>query len=278
MDTLTVAAVNWKIRPAKTLDDVIEHAEELARAAKEKSADFVVFPENFAIELLFHEDYDENDVPRILAREMLPVIQDLAARVGIGIAGGSHLELCDDGRLRNVCHVVDGKGHVYGTQEKVKLTTYEKEIWNLSGGRGLTRIKDSQVAIAICYDSEFPEAGRAVAERGDLLLCVPGFTETMHGFHRVRHSCHARAIENQIFVIHSSLVGSLGKEPVRNAVGSSAILAPSIEPFPADGVLAETAMNEESVAVATIDFNLLLRARESGDVRNWQDRDPTVWR
>lgn len=276
MDTLTVAAVNWKIRPANGVDDFLAHAEELAVEAKNEGADLVVFPENFAIELLSNENYDEKDVPK-LSQELHPALQSMAKRVGVGIVGGSHLERSDDGQFRNVCHVFDSQGVHMGSQEKVKLTTYEREVWNLSPGRGLALLSDSKVGVLICYDSEFPEAGRSLAERGVLLLCVPAFTETMHGFHRVRHSCHARAIENQVFVVHSSLVGSLGKEPVPNAVGSSAIIAPSIEPFPANGVLAETAMNEEAIVVAKLDFEALLRAREVGDVRNWHNRDAECW-
>jgi predicted amidohydrolase len=187
------------------------------------------------------------------------------------------LENSDDGQIRNVCHVVDSRGEHTTAQEKVKLTTYEREVWKIAPGRGLSTLPDQQTSVLICYDSEFPEAGRALAERGVLLFCVPAFTETMHGFHRVRHSCHARAIENQVFVVHSSLVGSLGREPVPNAVGSSAILAPSFEPFPANGVLAETTMNEEEIAVAKLDFNALRKAREEGDVRNWHDRDAEWW-
>ena len=277
MDTLTVAAVNWKIRPAKGVDDFLVHVSELAIHAKDKGADLVVFPENFAIELLSNEDYDEKDVPAKLSQDLLPALQEIAKRVGVGIVGGSNLKRTDDSQFRNVCHVIDSQGRHAGTQEKVKLTTYEREVWNLSPGSGLANLSVQKAGVLICYDSEFPEAARMLAERGVLLLCVPAFTETIHGFHRVRHSCHARAIENQIFVVHSSLIGSLGKEPVLSAVGSSAILAPSIEPFPANGVLAETTMNEEAIIVAKLDFNALRKAREEGDVRNWHDRDAECW-
>jgi predicted amidohydrolase len=99
----------------------------------------------------------------------------------------------------------------------------------------------------------------------------------MHGFHRVRESCRARAIENQVFVVHASLVGSLGREPVPSTAGSSAILAPCVEPFPADGVLAETRLNAEEIAVAELDFEALVASRESGDVRNWHDRSRGDW-
>jgi predicted amidohydrolase len=183
----------------------------------------------------------------------------------------------DDGSVGNVSDVFDPNGKRAVRQQKVKLTRYEREMWKLAQGNGLDIADELPMGVTICYDCEFPESGRILAERGVLLQCVPAFTETMHGFHRVRHSCHARAIENQNFVVHSSLVGSLGREPAPAAMGSSAIIAPSIEPFPADGILAETQMNEEGIAIAVLDFNQLARSRESGDVRNWQERDARPW-
>jgi len=131
--------------------------------------------------------------------------------------------------------------------------------------------------VTVCYDCEFPESSRVLAESGMLVQVVPAFTETRHGFGRVRWSCHARAIENQLFVVHASLVGSLGREPVVSAVGSSAVLTPPIEPFPPGAVLAETDFGVEGVALAEIDFATLLKAREGGDVRNWNDRNRGDW-
>jgi predicted amidohydrolase len=43
-------------------------------------------------------------------------------------------------------------------------------------------------------------------------------------------------------------------------------------PFPETAILAETPMNQEAVAVADLDWESLLAARESDDVRNWHDR------
>jgi len=78
-------------------------------------------------------------------------------------------------------------------------------------------------------------------------------------------------------VIHSSLVGALGREPVPSTYGSSAILAPAVRQFPANGILAETEMNEEGLIIADLDLDLLEEARNTGDVRNWHDRHASDW-
>ena len=54
-------------------------------------------------------------------------------------------------------------------------------------------------------------------------------------------------------------------------------MAPSVEPFPEQAVLAETPWNEEGAAIADLDFDELLCAREAGDVRNWHDRLKSSW-
>ena len=49
----------------------------------------------------------------------------------------------------------------------------------------------------ICYDSEFPELARHLADQGAMILFVPFCTDTSNGYYRVRHCAQARAIELQ---------------------------------------------------------------------------------
>jgi predicted amidohydrolase len=93
----------------------------------------------------------------------------------------------------------------------------------------------------------------------------------------VRWSSLARAIENQVFVIHSSLVGDIGKEPIPESYGTSAIIAPSIAPFPMEAILVESKLNEDDVVVAGCDIDALYASRNEGEVTNWQDRDSSSW-
>jgi predicted amidohydrolase len=278
--TITVATVSWELRRVRSDSEFFAHFYDLVNEAHDKRAQVVVFPELQVLELLHIEpDLKERDVPRYLV-QYAQAIEDWIARIsdssGMIIVGGSHFKETPEGII-NCCAVGHpALGVIIGP--KNNLTAYEKEMWQLAPGDGLVRLYDSHLGVTICYDSEFPESGRALAEEGVLVQCVPAFTETQYGYQRVRWSCRARAIENQNFVVHSSLVGSLGREPVPSTYGSSAILCPSLPLFPVSGVLAETPMNEEGVAVAELDLELLDEARETGDVRNWNDRHRSEWR
>lgn len=70
-------------------------------------------------------------------------------------------------------------------------------------------------------------------------------------------------------------IEALSKETIGGAVALQRACFPP--PFSEDGLLSETNMDCEEIAVATLDLNALLRARETGDVRNWHDRDASVW-
>jgi predicted amidohydrolase len=47
--------------------------------------------------------------------------------------------------------------------------------------------------IMICYDVEFPELSRLMADQGMNILFVPFLTDTQNGYTRVKHCAQARA-------------------------------------------------------------------------------------
>lgn len=278
-NVIRVAAVAWKLRDIRRDSEFFGHFYDLVNEAHRQEAQVVVLPELQVLELLnLEKDLAEHKVARYLA-QFSEAIEDWLKRIscssGMTLVGGSYFKETPAGIL-NVCAVADpARGLAVGA--KNNLTTYERDTWKLLRGHGLAKPHDARIGVTICYDSEFPESGRALAEEGVLVQCVPAFTETKRGFQRVRWSCRARAIENQNFVVHASLVGSLGREPAPTTYGSTAILTPSIEPFPMNAVLAESKVGEEAVLVADLDLDMLEAARESGDVRNWNDRHSGEW-
>lgn len=276
--TLRVASAAWKLRPVRGDAGYFGHFYDVVSAAHDEGAQVVVVPELHVLELLpLAPELEEKDAAKYLVQYGEAVegwIKRISDSSGMMIVGGSHFKSTPEG-IKNVCAIgIPGQELVLA--EKNVLTGYERTVWRLAKGRGLVKLPFG-LGVTVCYDSEFPESGRALAEAGTVVQCVPAWTETRHGFQRVRWSCQARAIENQVFVIHSSLVGSLGKEPVPSSYGSSAILAPSVEPFPEDPILRETVPNEEGIVVADLDIAKLLRSRRRGEVANWLDRNAGTW-
>jgi predicted amidohydrolase len=277
--TLRVAASAWKIRPARGDSGYFGHFYDLVSEAHDEGAQVLVVPELHILELLpLARDLDAWHAAKYLVQYAEAVegwIKRISDSSGMIIVGGSHFKLTPDG-IKNVCAVgIPGHDLVFG--EKNKPTQYEKEMWDIREGEGLARLPFG-LGVTVCYDTEFPESGRALAEAGTMVHCVPSWTDDQRGFQRVRWSCLARAVENQYFVVQSSLVGELGYEPVPSTYGSSAIIAPSVEPFPVHAILRETPMNEEGVVIADLDFDLLHEARRTGETTNWLDRASASWK
>ncbi|MGV3615064.1 MAG: nitrilase-related carbon-nitrogen hydrolase [Fimbriimonas sp.] len=280
--TIRVAAAAWKLKLARKVNSdgaYFNHAHQLVSQAHEQGAQIVVLPELHVLELLhIVPELKEMNVAKYLV-QYADAIEEWVARIselsGMVIVGGSHFKETPEG-IKNVC-AIGVPGHGVTLAEKNNLTGYEKRMWGLAKGKGLVQLPRHRLGVAICYDSEFPAGPRALAEAGAQILAVPSWTETQRGFQRVRWSSLARALENTCFAVHASLVGDLGVEPVPETYGSSAILAPSVSPFPMNAILAETPMNEEGVVVADLDLDQLEEARRDVEVTNWADRDAGDW-
>lgn len=273
-----VASVCWKLREIRGDSGYFGHFHDLVSMAYDEGAEVVVFPELHVLELLsIHKDLHERKAARYLV-QYAEAVEEWLARIasssGLTIVGGSHFRK-DGDAIKNVCAIAEPDKPLLLAQ-KNNLTEYERAVWDIAPGQGLARFGE-RFGVTVCYDSEFPTAGRNLADAGVTVQCVPSWTETRRGFQRVRWSCLARAIENQVFVIHSALVGGFGREPAPWSYGSSAIIAPSIEPFPEKAILRESELNEEGVIIADLDFDDLERARTRGEVANWRDRDAGDW-
>ncbi len=278
-DVVRVATVQYQQRRIKDFDEFATQVEYFVDVAAGYSADFVVFPELFTLQLLSVENkpLSPPDSIRSLSgytERFCEMLTRLAISYNINIIGGTHPTRMPDGDIHNNCYVAlrDGSLHV---REKLHPTPNERQWWKISGGEGAETIMTDcgPIGIMICYDSEFPELGRHLVDQGALLMFVPFCTDVRQGYLRVRYSCAARAIENQCYVILSGNVGNLpGVNNFDIQYAQSCILTPCDFPFAPEGVAADTSPNVEAVAFADLRLDILLKARASGTVQNLKDR------
>ena len=274
-----VCAVQMEARRHDTPERFFARIEHFVRVASEYESDFVTFPELFTLQLLADapERLSPVDAIERLSAETPRLVERLsewAVRHNVNIIGGSHPTRTEDGDIQNVAYVALRDGSVHA-QEKLHPTPDEREVWNIQGGDAIDAIDTDcgPIGVLICYDSEFPELGRRLADQGARLFFVPYATDTREGHLRVRYCCHARAIENQAFVVTAGNVGNLdGVANFDIQYGQSAILTPSDFPFARDGVAAEATHNVEQVVFADLDLGQIAWARARGSVRNLRDR------
>ncbi len=281
--SIRVSAVQYRLRKIRDFDGFATQVRYFVDAAAGYDSDFVVFPELLTAQLMsFIEVKTAVEAIRRLTdftERVDALFGELAAEFQIAIVGGSHPTAIHD-RIENVAtlYLPDGRSL---RQPKIHMTPNERRAWGMEGGDTL-QVFDTpkaRVGVLVCYDSEFPEAARYLADQGAEVIFVPFCTDDRQAYLRVRYCCQARAVENQIYVVMAGTVGNLPDvENMDIQYAQSAILSPSDFAFARDGILVEATPNTEMVVTSDLDFEALQEAIHSGSVRQRADRRPDLFR
>lgn len=266
-----IATYQYLLRPIKCFEEFATQVEFFVRSAQEYRCQFALFPEYFSMQLLSYlrEPAPARAVRRLaqLTPEYETLFKRLAKESGLYIIAGTH-PVIQGGELFNAAHLFTPNGRVF-RQKKVHLTQTEKGPYQMSRGHGfyVYHTDFGRVAILVCYDVEFPEAARVLAEAGAQIIFVPSCTDERQGYFRVRYCAQARASENQIYVAMAGTVGNLPEVPcMATHYGQAAILTPCDYFFARDGIAAEGTLNQEQMVIADVDLNLLAEQRIKGTV------------
>ncbi|WP_405202173.1 GNAT family N-acetyltransferase [Dokdonia sp. LLG6352-1] len=269
--------IQWQMRPYNSLEELLNQAEYFIDAVAGYRSDFVLFPEFFNAPLMAKDNHlKTSDAIRKLARHTEAIVQqfsEFAITYNINIIAGSMPEI-RDGRLYNVGYLCrrDGSTERY---EKLHVTPDEAKVWGMQGGTELKTYDTDcgKIGILICYDSEFPELSRLLANEGMDILFVPFLTDTQNGYSRVRHCSQARAIENECYVAIAGSVGNLPNvENMDIQFAQSMVFTPCDFSFPTNGIKAEATPNTEMILIADVDLDLLKELNQFGAVKNLRDR------
>ena len=267
---MKLIAFSWQPDWAQTPD----HWQDRYRAAlADADADrdsLVVFPEYAALEAAFYGDVSL-DARGWMTRgadhfdAYCDGIRTLVAETGATILGGSGFARSGDGIVNRALFCgPEGEGYV----EKRTPTPYERAIDMAAGApTPLFDTRFGKVAALICYDSEFPLLSRRYADAGAEILLVPSCTDTEHGAMRVEIGCRARALEGQMIVAMSPLVGEVPECDVVDVnFGQAGIFAPPDGGFPASGILATGTKHFQSTAVLDTLTESVAEAHRGGAV------------
>ncbi len=274
---IRLGLVQWQMRSLNNLEEFFNQAEFFIDAVSGYGSDFALFPELFIAPLM--ADYNhlsEGDAIRELAKHAEPIkkkFQELSISYNINIITGS-MPFQENGHLFNVGYLCkrDGTNEMY---RKIHITPNEVFHWGMTGGDIIQTFDTDcgKIGIIICYDVEFPELSRLMADEGMNILFVPFLTDTQNGYTRVRHCAQARAIENECYVAIAGCVGNLPK--VNNMdiqYAQAAVFTPSDFAFPSNGIKAEATPNTEMTLIVDVDINLLKELHEHGSVQTMKDR------
>lgn len=222
---------------AGSLSDNVAIMLDQAVEAHARGAEIIVFPELAltgylsAPEVLDHcQPLDGDGVCRM---------RDIAREVGIAIVFG--LPELTDGIRYNTMLSLDAQGGIAGVYRKIHL--WKTEDW-AQPGISIDPCELAGVTCAswICYDTRFPEIGRAAALAG-ADLCVIS-TAWLGPGDEWELAVRSRALDNSVFVAGADIINP---DPSLRTYGRSLIVSPK------GRVIARAEEDQRGVIVAVLD-------------------------
>ncbi len=178
----------------------------------------------------------------------LAPLQEAAAAAGLVVLAGAAVAEGSRPLLATLAFGGTEISHVY---DKQHLSGGEQD-WFQPGEVGtVLDLAAGPVALATCYDTCFPEHGRAAADAGAVLYAA-SVAYYAGSEHRRDLYTRARALDNGFFVAVGALVGRCGDAEF---TGGAAIHDPE------GRTLASVADGKEGVAIADLDLGLVAVTR-----------------
>ncbi|MFW9898214.1 MAG: nitrilase-related carbon-nitrogen hydrolase [Candidatus Thorarchaeota archaeon] len=193
----------WDGEKEKNLSNALTILNSLSKS--ESYPDIVCFPE------LFTTGYDLKNVKNYAETIPGKTIEELTKiSKGKFIVIGTILEVEND-NYYNSAFIINKKGSLIGKYRKTHLFAPLLETDFLTPGNKISTFtlpesNNLKIGVAICYDLRFPEIFRKMALLGAQIIFVPSeFPSPKKKIWKTL--LHARAIENQIYVIGINRIG-----------------------------------------------------------------------
>ena len=255
---MRVAAVQFGLS-RQSYHEAIDGAKLLVKAAAERDAKIVCFPEHWLLQYREHG--------HLAVEQLSNAARDASVFV---ITGANYTPnsppAASELRVRSI--LIDPQGKLVGQQDKVHLYQSEKKVATPGTQYTVYQSPFGKIGVMICYDGMFPEAARTLALKGADLIFVPsriGRAALVPWILYLR----ARALENRVPIIAPNLFrppGYLGGSVIVDLTpqGDGRAILPKIVASGGSG---------EKVILADVDIE---HARELRRERFF-DRRPTAY-
>lgn len=226
-----------------------------AIAACERDTKLIVFPETYLMGFPTIDTVAQvaEPVNGPTVQAMLQAARERDIAIAIGFAEN------DAGTFYNTTLLITPQG-IALRYRKTHLWASERGVFEPGDRFTTCEWQGLRVGLLICYDIEFPETARSLAQLGvDLIIVTNGNMDPYGPVHRT--SIMARAQENQAFAVMVNRVGA-GTGDLMFAGGSAVV-----DPF---GTLLKEAGRDECQFSVELDFGQLAAARKDYQYLNDQ--------
>ncbi|CDQ41639.1 MULTISPECIES: carbon-nitrogen family hydrolase [Virgibacillus] len=223
----------------------------IKQTVNEEKPDTIVLPEMWTTAYAFDDLEnlaDDNGEPTIA------FLQDMASTYHINIVGGSFANQKDN-EIYNSSVVIDRNGDVIHQYDKLHLVPMLDEHLYLTGGKNkatVFHLDGVKMGIIICYDLRFPELLRKLALEGaQVVHIVAEWPAARRDHWEILQQ--ARAIENQMYIISSNVVGNYNHV---DFAGTSMVIDPWGE------VIIKGSRTKEEIIRATLKLDKVVDIRK----------------
>lgn len=159
-----------------------------------------------------------------------------------------------DGRLTNSAVLIDDAGTTLACYHKRQLWDREHQYFTPGDELCVADTRLGRLGLMICYDNEFPEIARALAQAGAEVILSPT-ANMVPNAERQQLQIRARALDNQRFV---ACINRAGIEGELHYCGNSLVAGP-------DGEVLGRLGNDAGVLVVDIEHSRIDESRSHQD-------------
>lgn len=225
----------------------LEALESLCRLAVEAKVDLLALPELAFTGYNIFERLDSlaETIDGPIVMEVARLARQYNLHVLFGLA-----ERRASGKLSNVAIFIDDNGRRLATYDKRYLWDRENEFFTAGKKSCVVDTRFGKLGLMICYDNEFPEVARELAQAGAQIILSPTANMLPNAERHVLQ-IRARAMDNQCFV---ACINRSGIEDNLHYCGNSIVAGPDGEVLGRLGLTAGTLIVD--IDLARIDESL----------------------
>ncbi len=178
-------------------------AEFMAEKAKNKNADFIIFPETTLTGFSFNT---EKTAEKHENSDTINFFKAIGSRLGLNICFGAIIKEANN--YYNKSFVIRNDSEIISDYSKLYPFSYSGEDKFFKKGSKIVNytLEDINFLSCICYDLRFPELFRSCCEKIHAAVVIANWPESRrnHWLSLLR----ARAIENQCYIIAVNRIGN----------------------------------------------------------------------
>ncbi len=244
---MRIASVQLKV-VEESKEKALEHASRMIRQCR--GADLILLPELWNIGFMSFDRYRSEAETQ--EGSTLTLLRSLAGELSCHLHTGSFVEKRGD-RFYNSSFLLDPKGEILGSYQKIHLFTYQSQEANiLTPGTSIAVIPTpfGKFGLATCYDLRFPEFFRKMIDQeAEFFLIASAWP-----YPRLEHWLllnRTRALENLCYLISSN---SAGINRGARFLGHSQVVDPTGQVIAGSG-------DDECIVWGEVTRDMVLRVR-----------------